>query len=110
VQVLRQKKRPKRLSGKLLEIRLKLGLSQGGMSRLLGGDDTERAYISKYERGVLEPPLEVLLEYARAISTTSRGEFLEALIDDAMELPKRIPAVPFEERLIRKPTSVKKKR
>jgi transcriptional regulator with XRE-family HTH domain len=109
VQVLRQKKRPKRLSGKLLEIRLKLGLSQGGMSRQLGGDDTERAYISKYERGVLEPPLEVLLEYARAISTTSRGEFLEALIDDAMELPKRIPADPAEERLIRKPTSVKKK-
>jgi transcriptional regulator with XRE-family HTH domain len=96
VRVLRQKKRPKRLPEKLLEIRVKLGLSQGGMSRLLGGDDAERAYISKYERGVLEPPLELLLEYARAISTTGRGEFLEALIDDSMNLPTRIPADPLQ--------------
>ncbi len=94
MRVLRQKKRPKRLPEKLLEIRMKLGLSQGGMSRRLGGDDAERAYISKYERGVLEPPLELLLEYARAISTTGRGEFLEALIDDTLDLPARIPADP----------------
>jgi transcriptional regulator with XRE-family HTH domain len=92
VQGLRQKQRPKRLPGKLLAIRLNLGLSQGGMSRQLGGDDTERAYISKYERGVLEPPLEVLLEYARLISTTGGGEFLEVLIDDSMDLPTRLPA------------------
>jgi transcriptional regulator with XRE-family HTH domain len=98
VRVLRQKKRPKRLPEKLLEIRMKLGLSQGGMSRRLGGDDAERAYISKYERGVLEPPLELLLEYARAISTTGRGEFLEALIDDSMELPVHLPADPSNER------------
>lgn len=94
VRVLRQKKRPKRLPEKLLEIRMKLGLSQGGMSKRLGVDDAERAYISKYERGVLEPPLELLLEYARAISTTGQGEFLEVLIDDALDLPARIPADP----------------
>lgn len=94
MRVLRQKKRLKRLPEKLLEIRLKLGLSQGGMSRLLGGDDAERAYISKYERGVLEPPLELLLEYARAISTTGRGEFLETLIDDSQDLPAKIPTDP----------------
>ena len=94
VRVLRQKKRPKKLPSKLLQIRLGLGLSQGEMSRRLGGDDAERAYISKYERGILEPPLEILLEYARAISTTGRGEFLEALIDDAMNLPANLPSVP----------------
>jgi transcriptional regulator with XRE-family HTH domain len=94
VQGLRQKQRPKRLPEKLLEIRLNLGLSQGGMSRRLGGNEAERAYISKYERGVLEPPLEVLLEYARAISTTGGGEFLEALIDDSMDIPPRLPADP----------------
>lgn len=62
VRVLRQKKRPKRLASKLLQIRLRLGLSQGEMSRRLGRDEAERAYISKYERGILEPPLEILLE------------------------------------------------
>jgi transcriptional regulator with XRE-family HTH domain len=98
VRVLRQKKRPRRLPGKLLEIREKLGLSQGGMCRRLGRDEAERAYISKYERGVLEPPLELLLEYARAISTTGGGEFLEALIDDSMKLPACLPADPVKRR------------
>ena len=98
MRVLRQKKRPKRLPSKLLQIRLGLGLSQGEMSKRLGGDDAGRAYISKYERGVLEPPLEILLEYARSISTTGRGEFLETLIDDSMDLPVHLPSVPGKKR------------
>lgn len=77
---------------------MKLGLSQGQMSRHLGGEDTDRAYISKYERGVLEPPLVILLEYARAISTTGGSEYLEVLIDDLLELPPRIPADPSKRR------------
>lgn len=100
----RQRRRPARLPEKLLEIRVKLGLSQGGMSRILGGDET-REYISKYERGLLEPPLEVLLAYARAISKTGGGEFLEALIDDSFHLPKVIPADPS----IQVPSASKKK-
>ena len=84
------------MPGKLLEIREKLGLSQGGMSRILGGEET-REYISKYERGVLEPPLEVLLNYARVLSTTGRGEFLEVLIDDSLDLPTHIPADPAKQ-------------
>jgi transcriptional regulator with XRE-family HTH domain len=96
VRVLSQKKRPERLPEKLLEIRMSLGLSQGGMSKRLGGEEAERAYISKYERGVLEPSLKVLLEYARAISTTGGGEFLETLIDDSMNLPARLPADPIQ--------------
>lgn len=79
-----------------LEIRVKLGLSQGGMSTLLGGEET-REYISKYEHGLLEPPLEVLLTYARIISKTGRGEFLEALIDDKLDLPTYIPAAPLKQ-------------
>lgn len=63
------------------------------MSRRLGGEEAERAYISKYERGVLEPPLEILLEYARSISATGSGEFLESLIDDAMDLPDHLPSM-----------------
>jgi transcriptional regulator with XRE-family HTH domain len=91
----RQRRRPARLPEKLLEIRQKLGLSQGGMSRILGGEET-REYISKYENGLLEPPLEVLLAYARTISKTGRGEFLETLIDDSQNLPSKIPADPSE--------------
>lgn len=89
----RQRRRPARLPEKLLEIRQRLRLSQGGMSRILGGEET-REYISKYENGLLEPPLEVLLAYARIISKTGRGEFLEALIDDTLDLPTYIPADP----------------
>lgn len=93
-----KRKRPTRLAEKLLEIRTKLGLSQGGMVRFLGLEaELERDYISKYERNILEPTLETLLMYARAISTTGGGEFLEVLIDDKMDLPKSIPADPNKE-------------
>ena len=74
---------------------MKLGVSQDGLIRHLGLEgQLERDYISKFERGILEPTLEVLLAYARAISTTGRGEFLEAIIDDELNLPARVPADP----------------
>ena len=87
-----KRRKPTRLATKLLVIREQLGLSQGGLIRHLGLEGhIERDYISKFERGILEPTLDVLLAYARAISTTGRGEFLEAIIDDKLELPDRIP-------------------
>jgi len=90
-----KRKKPERLAEKLLAIRKRLGLSQGGIIKHLRlEDELERDYISKFERGILEPTLNVLLAYARAISTTGRGEFLEALIDDGMDLPERLPADP----------------
>jgi transcriptional regulator with XRE-family HTH domain len=80
--------RPGRLPGKLLEIRQKLGLSQNGMVRRLGlEDEIERDYISKYERGTLEPSLWVLLQYARAANV-----WVDALIDNDLDLPQRLPA------------------
>lgn len=90
-----KRKKPARLAEKLLAIREQLGLSQGGVIRRLGLDDElERDYISKFERGILEPTLNVMLAYARAISITGRGEFLEAIIDDEMDLPEKMPADP----------------
>src|SRR5712664_859877 len=90
-----KRKKPTRLASKLLLIREQLGLSQGGLIRHLGLEDQiERDYISKFERGVLEQTLDVLMAYARAISTTGRGEFLEAIIDDEADLPTRLPAAP----------------
>ena len=88
-----KRRKPARLAEKLLHIRKGLGLSQGELIRRLRLDGKiERDYVSKYERGVLEPTLDVLLAYARAISTTGRGEFLESIIDDHMTLPERLPA------------------
>jgi transcriptional regulator with XRE-family HTH domain len=89
-----KRRKPARLAEKLLVIRTQLGLSQGELIRRLGLEDKiERDYISKYERGILEPTLDVLLAYARAVSSKGRGEFLEAIVDDEMDLPKRIPAI-----------------
>jgi transcriptional regulator with XRE-family HTH domain len=78
---------PARLTEKLLQIREALGLSQNGMLRRLGiEDDYDRATISGYERGVREPPLPVLLEYARAANV-----YIDALVDDKVDLPKKLP-------------------
>ena len=58
--------RPKRLAEKLLQIRNALGLSQTEMWRRLGvEDDIPYKRISKYELDQNEPPLSVLLQYAR---------------------------------------------
>jgi len=90
-----KRKKPARLAKKLLEIRVRLVLSQGGLIRHLCLEgQIERDYVSKFQRGILEPTLGVLLAYARAISTTGQGEFLEAIIDDKMDLPGNLPADP----------------
>lgn len=80
--------KPARLPEKLLQIRVVLGLSQNEMLRRLGQEDrTIRSTISGYERGEREPPLPVLLEYARAANL-----YVEVLIDDALDLPEILPA------------------
>ena len=90
---------PAQLASKLLQIRLKLGLSQNQMIRHLGFDgQLIQSHISAYEQANEKlrrvPPPSVLLAYARAISTTGGGEFLEALLDDEMKLPDVLPADP----------------
>lgn len=83
-----KRKKPARLAGKLLEIRIRLGLSQGELLNTLGLEgEIERDYISKYERGVLEPPLHVLCAYADAANV-----FLDVLAKDSLDLPKVIPS------------------
>lgn len=82
------RKKPARLAEKLLEIRLKLGLSQNGMIRRLGlSEELQQDYISKFERGVLIPPLHVLLGYAEAANV-----WVEVLIKDSVHLPERLPS------------------
>lgn len=82
------RRKPERLAEKLLEIRLKLGLSQNGMIRRIGlADELQQDYISKFERGVLVPPLHVLLAYAEAANV-----WVEVLIKDSLSLPEELPS------------------
>lgn len=93
--------RPLRLAGKLLLIRTALGLSQNGLIRRLGfGEELTQDYISAYERGVREPPLPVLLQYAR-----SANVLVEVLIDDELDLPQQLPSNSRSEGIKRKPTT-----
>jgi transcriptional regulator with XRE-family HTH domain len=81
------RRRPKRLAEKLLHIRKALDLSQNGMIKRLGfKGELFQDSISAFERGVREPSLPVLLQYARVA-----GVYVDALIDDSIQLPKRLP-------------------
>lgn len=86
----RARQKPLRLGEKLLQVRNTFGLSQAEMFRRLEAEElTPLKQISKYELGITEPPLAVLLRYARVA-----GVCVEVLIDDELELPARLPAKP----------------
>ncbi len=81
-------KTPENLAAKLLAIRRQLNESQNGMIVRLGLEgEFERGYVSKWERGLLEPPLFVLCAYADAANV-----FLEVLARDNFDLPPDLPA------------------
>jgi transcriptional regulator with XRE-family HTH domain len=95
-----------RLAEKLLQVRLALGLSQQDMHSRLGVEDIiPYNRISDYELGKRDPPLAVLLKYARAANV-----YVEALIDDELDLPDRLPSPTKHEGIKRKPTPRPKKR
>jgi transcriptional regulator with XRE-family HTH domain len=78
----------KRLAGKLKRIRLALGLSQSEMMVRLGAQDAITYHrISDYELGKNEPPLAIILQYARAANVST-----DVLIDDDLKLPEKLPA------------------
>lgn len=82
---------PELLAAKLLHIRKRLGLSQSQMLRALKlkpGHTVGR--ISEYERGIREPNLIVLLQYARA-AHISTDELIDDDIEvDALRIVKRV--------------------
>jgi transcriptional regulator with XRE-family HTH domain len=78
--------RPERLGQKLRQIRLALGLSQTEMVSRLGlVDEIWYTQISGYELGRRDPPLRILLQYARAVGVST-----DVLIDDELDLPDRV--------------------
>ena len=81
------RQKPKRLAEKLFQIRAALGLSQSEMMRRLDVEDQiDYTAISKYELGRNEPPLIILLRYARVA-----GVHMEVLVDDELDLPAKLP-------------------
>jgi transcriptional regulator with XRE-family HTH domain len=84
------REKPARLGEKLCRIREALGLSQNELLSRLGlSERLNRDDVSKYERGVREPSLPVLLRYARAVNVST-----DILIDDELDLPAKLPAKP----------------
>jgi len=92
---------PVGLGEKLTQIRSYLGVSQDELVRKFGlAEKLTRNEISKYERGVREPALAVLLKYARAADVN-----VEVLMDDELDLPRA-----FGHRITRRKPSSKQKR
>jgi transcriptional regulator with XRE-family HTH domain len=81
--------RPKKLAHKLRQIRMTLGLSQTEIYRQLGVEDQiPYTRISKYELDENEPPLLILLQYARVA-----GLHMETIVDDNVDLPAKLPGL-----------------
>lgn len=81
--------KPERLAEKLLAIRTALSVSQTEIHRRLGVEHLiEYNAISRYELGRREPPLMILLEYARLANV-----YVDVLIDDSLDLPDRLPSL-----------------
>jgi len=83
----RRRPQPLCLPAKLLHIRQSLDLTQEQMARQL---ETNRSpvyptHISEFERGLREPSLLVLLQYARLTGIST-----DALIDDDLDLPSKL--------------------
>lgn len=75
--------RPKKLGAKLKLIRTRLGMTQPEMIEALNVKDEplRPASISGYEKGKREPPLIVLLRYAKLAGVST-----DVLIDDKLKL------------------------
>lgn len=79
-----ERSKPERLGKKLKTIREGLGLSFEEMITHLNYPQIPlyRANIYRYEAGKLEPPLLILLRYAKLVNIST-----DVLIDDDVELP-----------------------
>ena len=98
--------KPKRLAEKLLQIRTMLELSQTELLKRLGVEGfIVYNQISRYESGDREPPLTILLQYARVANV-----YVEALIDDELDLPEKLPSPTKSEGIKRRDKLRNKKR
>lgn len=84
------RQKPVRLAVKLQTIRTQLELTQEQMIERLeyAAAALYPASISQYESGKREPPLPILLRYARVA-----GVLVDMLIDDEQDLPNPLPSI-----------------
>jgi transcriptional regulator with XRE-family HTH domain len=87
---------PEYLPAKLLKIRELLGLTQEQMAARLSHikSPLHPGQVSRFEQGKREPSLLLLLKYARIA-----GVSIDVLVDDELDLPKRLLASPDYEGL-----------
>lgn len=76
-----KRKSPKKLAGKLREIRMRLEMTQQEVADRLG---TDASSISRFERGIRDPSLLEILEYSYM-----SGVGVDVLIDDKRNLTKK---------------------
>ena len=92
--------RPRRLAEKLLQIRQSFKLSQSELVKQMGvAEMIHYTNISKYELDKNEPPLMVLLAYAKLAQI-----HLEVIVDDEIDLPRKLPGTfDYQARLAQSP-------
>lgn len=76
-----RRKAPKKLAGKLRELRLRMKMTQEEVAEYLG---TDSGSISRFEQGKREPSLLEILAYSRM-----SGVGIDVLIDDKVRLAKK---------------------
>lgn len=80
---------PDRLAEKLRRLRIRFGYTLEEMAQALSRvkkSPPNKSHIHRFEAGIREPSLLVLLEYSRIA-----GVSLETLVDDELELPAKSP-------------------
>lgn len=90
---------PDRLAEKLRRIRTMLGYTLEEMARALAEarkSPPAKSHVYRFEAGMREPSLLVLLEYARVAGVT-----LEVLVDDDLNLPTRLSAAGGTKRVLK---------
>jgi transcriptional regulator with XRE-family HTH domain len=82
--------RPERLHEKLKQIRESLDLSQDGIIEKLDyNGQLIRSMVSNFEIGLREPPLPLVLAYAKLARICT-----DVLLDDKLDLPEKLPNKP----------------
>jgi transcriptional regulator with XRE-family HTH domain len=90
--------KPKKLPTKLRLIRQALGYTQEEMVKHLGlKGRLPRSYLSRFENGEREPPLEVLLRYSEIAKV-----WINVIVDDSVDLPEKLPCPQMHEGMKRK--------
>jgi transcriptional regulator with XRE-family HTH domain len=80
---------PDRLAEKLHQLRIQLGYTLEEMAQALDHvkkSPPDKSHIHRFEAGIREPSLLVLLGYSRVT-----GVSLEVLVDDSLNLPMKSP-------------------